>query len=59
MLLVIAAAGLCALAASIVMARAADRSALLNMAIGACLGIVVLILAVLIALLMTRAHLPQ
>ena len=59
MLLVIAGACVVAFLASVVMARSANRSALWSMAVGAVLAIVVLIMAVLIALLMTRAYLPH
>jgi uncharacterized membrane protein YeaQ/YmgE (transglycosylase-associated protein family) len=52
-------AGAVGVIASIVMARAANQSALFNMVIGAVLALAVLAGALLIALLMTRAYLPH
>jgi hypothetical protein len=51
-------AGLIGVVASFVMSRAADRSALFNMVLGAILALAVLAGAVIIAWLMTRAYYP-
>ena len=56
---IVFAAGAIGVIASIVMARAADRSALFNMVLGGILAIAVLAGALLIAYLMTRAVYPS
>jgi len=56
---IVFAAGLVGVLASVVMARAANQSALFNMVLGVILAMAALAGAVIIAWLMTRAYLPQ
>lgn len=56
---IVFAAGLVGVLASVVMARAANQSALFNMVLGVILAIAVLAGAVIIAWLMTRAYFPR